>query len=99
MSPTITMTIGRSRSLDIFRDKDDCSICDQSPVIDTCDKCGDGVCKHPNCQWSFPYKDNKDLILCKCCYNKIDSKLLNYDHVIIYKFIKKHTFKRRRISC
>lgn len=88
----------RSIYLDIFRDEDNCGICNTDPINDTCDKCGDGVCRHPNCQWSFPSKDNKNYILCDRCFNRINKKLLNYDHLIIYKFLKKHT-KTRQFSC
>jgi len=94
---SVTSIGKRSTSLDIFRDEDNCSICNTDPVSDACDKCGDGICKYPCCQWAFPTNTRKNYILCDVCFNRIDKKLLNYDHLIIYKFLKKHT-KRRQLS-
>ena len=87
-----------NNSLQIFRDEDDCSICNLKSVSETCDKCGDGVCSQSQCYLSFPYKNNTNYILCVDCFNRIDNKLINYDHLLIYKFLKKHTVVHRRVS-
>ena len=49
-------------------------------------------------EMSFPYKYNTTRVICKGCFDRIDNKLINYDHLIIYKFLKKN-IRRRRISC
>ena len=95
---SLNRTSKRSISLDIFREEDNCGICNTESVSNTCNKCGDGVCTHPSCQWSFPDKHNETYVLCDYCFNTINKKLLNYDHLIIYKFLKKHT-NGRRLSC
>jgi hypothetical protein len=98
MSYTFNLISHRSTSLDSFLNKETCNECETNEITCQCDKCGNGVCKHNNCQWSFPYKFNTTMILCKRCFNDIDKKLINYDHLIIYRFLKKNV-SRRRISC
>ena len=87
-----------SNSRDIFREKEVCSTCKNCEISKQCDKCGDGVCGHKHCHWSFPYKNNTNYILCVGCFNCIEKKLINYDHLLIYKFLKKHTIIQRRVS-
>lgn len=98
MSYKINLISHRSKSLECFDDKETCSECEINKISYQCDKCGDGVCSHSNCQWSFPYKYNSIRVICKGCFDKIDNKLINYDHLIIYKFLKKNV-SRRRLSC
>ena len=63
-----------------------------------CNKCGNGICKNKNCGWLFPHKYNSMYTICDGCYKSIENKLINYNHLIIYKFLKKNV-RRRRISC
>jgi len=92
------LTSQRSVSLDCGNKTDKCVECDVGKVINTCNKCGNGVCKQSKCHLSFPHNYDTTFVICKNCYDKIDNQLINYDHLIIYKFLKKN-IRRRRISC
>lgn len=98
MSYKINLITQHSKSLEHIADKDTCNECNTNDISYECDKCGNGVCKQKNCQFSFPYKYNTTMVICKGCFNEIDNKLINYDHLIIYKFLKKNV-RTRRISC
>lgn len=98
MSYKINLLTQRSKSLECFADKETCNECNINDIKLDCNKCGNGVCKEPKCQWSFPHTHNTTLVICKGCFNAIDNKLINYDHLIIYKFLKKN-MRSRRISC
>ena len=98
MSYKINLINQRSKSLECFTDKETCNECDTNDITYECDKCGNGVCKQKKCQWTFPHKLNTTMVICKGCFDKIDNKLINYDHLLIYKFLKKNV-RRRRISC
>lgn len=95
---SLNLISSRNSSLDIFREKDVCSTCKTGEISKQCDKCGDGICGHKHCYWSFPYKNNTNYILCVGCFNHIEKKLINYDHLLIYRFLKKHTLVQRRVS-
>lgn len=80
-------------------DYDDmCNECDDGVIQHLCDKCGNGVCNRTKCQWSFPTKFESVTVICNGCFNDIDNKLINYDHLLIYKFLKKN-MRTRRVSC
>lgn len=98
MSNKINLISKRSISLDNYFCKETCNECEINEITCQCDKCGNGVCKQTKCQWSFPHKFNTTMILCKGCFDEIDNKFINYDHLIIYKFLKKNV-SRRRLSC
>ena len=70
----------------------------QLSIENECNKCGNGICKNRNCGWLFPHKYNSMYAICDGCYKSIENKLINYNHLIIYKFLKKNV-RRRRISC
>jgi hypothetical protein len=81
-----------------YDDNDVCNECEQlSPTLQ-CDRCGNSVCNNVICHWSFPHKFNTNFIICKGCFTAIDNKLINYNHLLIYNFIKNNT-TRRRHSC
>jgi hypothetical protein len=91
----------RNISIDSYLDTDDesiCNECDIEKIMNTCDKCGNGVCKKTNCHWMFPHTFNRSMIICKGCFDEIDNKLINYDHLLVYKFIKQNV-KRRQLNC
>ena len=98
MSYKINLISQRCKSLDCIAEKETCNECDTNKITYECDKCGNGVCKQKRCQFTFPYKFNTTRVICKGCFTKIDNKFINYDHLIIYKFLKKNV-RRRRISC
>jgi hypothetical protein len=88
----------RGASFDCIGNKETCSECELERISYECDKCGNGVCKRKQCHWSFPHKFNTTKVICKGCFDNISNKLINYDHLIIYKFLKKNV-RKRRISC
>ena len=91
----------RNVSIDSYFDRyedDTCSECDIEEIRNTCNKCGNGVCNQSGCKWSFPHTFNTTMIICKGCFDKIDNKLINYNHLLVYKFIKQNV-RRRRLSC
>ena len=90
--------IMRSISLDTGLDKEKCNECNIESIENECNKCGNGICKNKNCGWLFPHKYNSMYTICDGCYKSIENKLINYNHLIIYKFLKKNV-RRRRISC
>jgi len=99
MNRNVKLAGMRAVSLDsIFEERETCNECEIESVINTCNKCGNGVCKQKQCSWKFPHKFKSTYILCNGCFKEIDKKLINYDHMIIYKFLKKNT-KKRRVSC
>lgn len=87
-----------SVSLDVINGAETCNECELDKVSNACNKCGNGVCGRSACQLSFPHKFNTTMIICKGCSNEIENKLINYDHLIVYKFLKKNV-RKRRISC
>lgn len=93
-----TTQLGRSISLDTGLDKEKCNECNIEPIENDCNRCGNGICKKKNCGWLFPHKYNSFFVICDNCYKSIENKLINYDHLIIYKFLKRNV-RRRRISC
>jgi len=95
MSLTFNLIDQRSVSLDSIRENETCNECEDNNISDSCDKCGNGVCKQSKCQWTFPHKFNTTKVICNGCFNKIENKLLNYDHLLIYKFLKNNVCKRR----
>ena len=91
----------RSISLDNMMDNvldDLCNECDHNIIYNTCNKCGNGVCNSKECHSSFPHRKNTQFIVCNACYKSIEHKLINYDHLLIYKFLK-NNMRKRRISC
>ena len=91
----------RSVSVDCIMDNvfdDLCNECDHNIIFHECNKCGNGVCNSIECSLSFPHYRNTEFIICNGCYKTIDYKLLNYDHLLIYKFLKKN-MRKRRVSC
>jgi len=87
-----------SVSLDVINGTEMCNECELDKVSNACNKCGNGVCTQPMCQYTFQYKFNTTMVICKGCFDEIDNKLINYDHLIVYKFLKKNV-RKRRISC
>lgn len=51
-----------------------CVSCEFAVIIESCDKCGDGVCMKDNCCVTFPHKYNKLYVLCNTFVNKIDKQ-------------------------
>lgn len=99
MNRNVKLAGMRTVSLDsIFEEREPCNECEIESVINTCNKCGNGVCKQKQCSWKFPDKYKSIYILCNGCYKEIDRKLINYDHMVVYKFLKKN-MKKRRVSC
>ena len=98
MSLKFNLKNQRSVSVDIIAEKETCNECDCNNIKHECNKCGNGVCGRSACQLSFPHKFNTVMIICKGCSNEIENKLINYDHLIVYKFLKKNV-RKRRISC
>jgi|TARA_Y100000385_G_scaffold249178_1_gene270364 hypothetical protein len=99
MNRNVKLAGMRAVSLDsIFEERETCNECEIESVINTCNKCGNGVCKQKQCSWKFPGKYKSIYILCNGCYKEIDRKLINYDHMVVYKFLKKN-MKKRRVSC
>jgi len=89
----------RAISFDSIRDyKEICNECDVEQGLNACNKCGNSVCKQKKCSWIFPHKYNSTFVICNGCFKDIDYKLLNYDHLLIYKFLKKN-MRKRRVSC
>jgi len=91
----------RSISLDnMFNNMVDdlCNECDHSIIYSECNKCGNGICINKDCSYKFPHYYNETLTICNGCYNEIDNKLINYDHLLIYKFLK-NNMRKRRVSC
>ena len=91
----------RSVSLDNMIDNildDLCNECDHNVIFNECHKCGNGVCISVECSYEFPHYYNQKMIICNGCYKEIDYKLINYDHLLIYKFLKKN-MRKRRVSC
>ena len=66
------MTTTRSISLD--RKKEKCNECNLEPIIISCNKCANSVCKQ--CAWEFPHYYNAIFCLCKSCFDSIDNKLI-----------------------
>ena len=97
---SINLTQGRSISLDSIMNKtlDNCNECNNNKRKIDCDKCGNALCKSLKCSWIFQHKYNTNYVICDTCYKSIDNKLINYDHLLIYNFLKKNTNKRR-LSC
>ena len=71
---------------------------DGSSRDNVCNKCGNGVCAQTTCHWSFPHTFGSVMIICNGCFDVIDNKLINYDHLLIYRFLKKNV-RTRRVSC
>jgi hypothetical protein len=95
------ITNKRSVSVDCMLDNvldDLCNECDHNIIFHECNKCGSGVCNSIECHSSFPHYRNTQFVVCNGCYKNIDYKLLNYDHLLIYNFLKKN-MRKRRISC
>ena len=46
-------------------------MCDAANVIDTCNKCGSGVCDDKICSLDFPHWHDTTLIICASCVEKI----------------------------
>jgi hypothetical protein len=93
-----SVTQQRNVSVEKYLDidyRDACSECDEMPCMTECNRCGNGVCNSISCQWEFPHRYNTNYIICNDCYKRIDSKLINYDHLLVYKFLKNKTIKRR----
>jgi len=91
----------RSVSLDcinIDNTIDNCNECNDRKISVECDKCGNGVCNNIECQWAFPHRGNTTYTICNGCYQDIDYKLIDFNHLLIYKFLKRNV-RRRRISC
>jgi len=55
---------------------DPCEMCDAANVIDTCNKCGSGVCDDKICSLDFPHWHDTTLIICASCVEKINKKLI-----------------------
>lgn len=51
-------------------------MCDAANVIDTCNKCGSGVCDDKICSLDFPHWHDTTLIICASCVEKINKKLI-----------------------
>ena len=99
MDHKINLLSARTVSWDSIMDKYElCNECDVDIITHACDKCGNGVCKQTDCSWQFPNKYNSNYILCHGCFADIDNKLINYDHMLVYKFLK-NNMRKRRISC
>ena len=91
----------RSVSVDCMFDNvldDLCNECDHNIIFHECNKCGNGVCRSAECHLTFPHHGNTQFIICNDCYKIIDNKLLNYNHLLVYKFLKKN-MRKRRVSC
>ena len=88
------------RCLSVYNINNDdmCNECDDKIVHNVCNKCGNGVCAQTTCHWSFPHTFDSVLIICNGCFDVIDNKLINYDHLLIYRFLKKNV-RTRRVSC
>ena len=92
----------RSVSLDHYINNindDLCNECNNNIIANQCNKCGNGVCYNIDCSYEFPHYYNKKLIVCKGCFNEINNKLINYDHLLIYKFLKNNMIRKRRLIC
>ncbi len=57
MNRNVNLAGMRAVSLDsIFEERETCNECEIESVINTCNKCGNGVCKQKQCSWKFPHK-------------------------------------------
>jgi len=101
VNPLDVTLLKRSISLDSsgrYIDIEWCNECNTEPILNICNKCGNGVCKNESCHLSFPHQYNTTYIICYGCSSVIENKLINYDHLLIYKFLKQN-IRKRRVSC
>ncbi len=71
-----------------FTEWDKCIECDVFRVKDSCQHCGEGVCKRKKCCQVFPHKDNKSFVICNSCSSDIEDKLvvvINHDELRLLK--------------
>ena len=88
-----------TRSFSLECDKEKCNECNLNLVFISCNKCASGLCLNNSCCWEFPHYYNTQYYICNSCYTYIDNKLINYDQLLIYNFIKQNTIIKRRHSC
>ena len=78
----INLIDNRNLSLDKYSEEmETCNECNIEAIVDTCNKCGNGVCRSDNCCLSFPDRYNTTFIICNGCCKAIENKLVNYKDV------------------
>ena len=66
----INLIDNRNLSLDKYSEEmETCNECNIEAIVDTCNKCGNGVCRSDNCCLSFPDRYNTTFIICNGCYS------------------------------
>jgi hypothetical protein len=52
-----------------------CTECSTNTIVDSCNKCGDGVCSNDNCCNVYPHYNKSMYIICRSCFQDINSRL------------------------
>lgn len=80
---------------------DHCDVCEIETHLNQCDRCGTGVCTNDDCSLIFPHKYGTNFIICKTCFQIIESKLkphINYGELRLLKSSIKHKKTRRGVN-
>jgi hypothetical protein len=97
------------RYISLYGDSDICNECHNALLVDSCNKCGNGICESESCSIIFPDKYNKQYYICRNCVDDISKDL----HLLIdmgkiemlktkikeEKTNKHLSIKRRNSSC
>jgi hypothetical protein len=71
-----------------FYDIEKCNECDEQPIEDCCNKCGEGVCLSKKCCELFPHYSNSNYTICRQCTIAIEEKLtviINHNDLLLLK--------------
>jgi hypothetical protein len=71
-----------------FYNIEKCNECNEQPIEDCCNKCGEGVCLSNKCCELFPHYHNSNYTICRECTTTIENKLsliLNHNDLRLLK--------------
>tara|TARA_Y100000389_G_scaffold68689_1_gene65202 strand:+ start:1418 stop:1840 length:423 start_codon:yes stop_codon:yes gene_type:complete len=63
------------RYISLYGDSDICNECHNALLVDSCNKCGNGICESESCSIIFPDKYNKQYYICRHCFDDISKNL------------------------
>lgn len=82
-----------------------CSCCEEKECVESCNKCGSGVCEEGSCSVRFPHYHKTMYIICMGCNNGISSKLrilIDYEKLSLLKVkiekMRKERFVEKKVE-
>ena len=63
------------RYISLYGDSNICNECHNALLVDSCNKCGNGICESESCCMIFPDKYNKQYYICRHCFDDISKNL------------------------